>query len=142
MLAHARRIQINPPRARQPEMNREILQSEAFQRAARDIVMLREDPRVDNAAAVNVVAPKRDRSLCNLHPRGPSAQAAAVASQRELHPMAPGALFKIFQVEAKQVVPLDHVGIAFAHDPHQLLEHRALVHRVAAQHALEAVACR
>ncbi len=50
--------------------------------------------------------------------------------------MAPGARFEILQVEAEQVVALDHVGVALGDDPHQLLKHRALVHRVAAQHAL------
>ena len=52
--------------------------------------------------------------------------------------MAPGARFEIFQVETEQVMALDHVGVALGDDPHQLFEHRALVHLIAAQHALVA----
>src|ERR1700722_19979777 len=99
MLAHPRRIQIHPSLTRQPEMNREILQSETFQRPARDIVMLGENPRVDNASSINGVTAKRDRPLGDLHPRGASAQAAAVAPQGEFHPMPPRALFQVLKVE-------------------------------------------
>ena len=101
MLAHPRRVEINPPLARQPEMYREILQPEALELAAGDIVMLRENPRVNNAAAVNVVAAKGDRSLRDLQARRASAQAAAVAAQRELHAMAARPLCEVFEVEAK-----------------------------------------
>ena len=75
-------------------------------------------------------------ALGDLQARGARTHLAAVAAERELDPMAPGARFEIFQIETEQVVPLDHVGVALGDDPHQFLEHRALVHLVAAKHAL------
>ncbi len=52
--------------------------------------------------------------------------------------MTPRASLEIFEIEAEQVVSLDHVGVALADDAHQLFEHRALVHLGAAEQALEA----
>ena len=136
VVADARGVEIDAVGGGHVKMLRQVLQPEAFELAARDIVVLRENPGVDEAAAADVVAAVRDRALGDLQARGARAHLAAVAPERELHPMAPGARFEVFEVEAEQVVALDHVGVALGDDPHQLLEHRALVHLVAAHHVL------
>ena len=88
-------------------MLRQLLQPEALELAARDIVVLRENPGVDDAAPADVVAAIRDR--CARRFACATARAlmlAAVTSERELHPMAPRARFEVFEVEAEQVVAL------------------------------------
>ena len=42
--------------------------------------------------------------------------------------MPPRARFEIFEIEAKEIVAFDHVGIALLDNRDHLLEHRALVH--------------
>src|SRR5271156_3803889 len=112
VVADLRRVDIDAILARQAEVLRELLESEALELAARNIVVLREDPGVDDVAAGDVVAAIGDRALRDLHPRRPRTKLAAVASQLELHAMAPRARLEVFEVEAKQVVPLDHIGVA------------------------------
>ena len=69
VVADLRRVDIHAILARQTEMLRKLLKPQALQFAARNIVVLRQDPRIDDAAARDVVAPVGDRSLRYLHPR-------------------------------------------------------------------------
>src|SRR5208337_3223753 len=119
------------------EMLRELLQPQALQFAARNVVVLREDPRVDDVAAGDVVAAVGDRTFGNLHARRARTQLAAVAPQLQRHSMAARASLEVFKIEAKQIVTLDDVGIALLDDAHHLLEHRTLVYLGALEQALE-----
>src|SRR5260370_41591758 len=102
-MADLRRIDINAILARQPEMLRKLFKSQALQLSARNVVMLREDPRIDNVAARDVIAAVGDRTLRDLHPRRTRTKLAAIASQLQRHSMAPRASLQIFEIEAKQV---------------------------------------
>ena len=137
IMADLRRVDIHAILARQPEMLGKLLQPEALQLAARNVVVLREDPRIDDAAARDVVAAVSDRTFGNLHARRPRTKLAAIAPQPERHPMAARPRLQVFEIEAKQIVPFDDVRIAIMDDSHHLLEHRALVHLGALEQALE-----
>src|ERR1700731_4011936 len=111
IVADARGVDINAVGGAHAKVLRQFLEPEALQLAAADIVVLGEDPGVDDAAAADVVAAIRDRALGDLQARGARAHLAAVAAEREFDPMAPGARFEILQIEAEQVVALDYVGM-------------------------------
>ena len=100
-------------------------------------VMLREDPGIDEVAPVHIVAPIRDGAFRDLQARRTRIHHAAVAAQRELHPEPARAMLEVLHVRAKEIVPLDDVGIALTNYPHHFGEHRGLVHLVAANHAFE-----
>ncbi len=136
--AHPRGIDVHAAGRGDVKMPRQLLQPEALELAARDVVVLGQDPGVDDAAAADIVAPIRDRAVGDLQARGAPDQLAPVASQREPHAMTPRASDEIIERVTKQVMALDHVRIALGHRAHQLLDHRTLVHRVAAQNTLVA----
>ena len=81
VVADFRRVDIDAILARQPEVLRELLQPQALEFAARNVVVLREDPRIDDVAARDVVAAVRDRAFRNLHPRRTRTKLAAVTSE-------------------------------------------------------------
>src|SRR5579862_8969966 len=137
VVADLRRVDIHAILARESEVLRELLESQALELATRNVVVLCENPRIDDVAAWDVIAAICDRAFCYLHARRTRAKLAAVASQLERHPMPPRASLQILEVEAKQVVPLDHIGITLLDNAHHLLEHRALVHLGALEQALE-----
>src|SRR5208283_4629032 len=95
------------------------------------------DPRIDDAAARDVVAAVGDRSFRNLHARRAGTKLAAIAPQLELHPVAARPRLQVFEIEPKQIVALDDVRIAILDNSHHLLQHRALVHLGALEQALE-----
>ena len=90
------------------------LRPNAGQVAGADVVQLGQHPGVDDVAAGDLVAPVADGALGHLQPRGPAAQLAAVAAPRQAHAVPPGAGLQVLEVEAEDVVALDHVGIALA----------------------------
>src|SRR5439155_12737734 len=61
------------------EVGGEGLQAEAGQGTRSGVVELREDPRVDHVASGDLVAPIADRTLGDLKPRDPAAEALAAA---------------------------------------------------------------
>src|SRR5208282_6336106 len=104
IVADFRGVDIHTVRARQTEMLRKLLQSQALQLAARNVVVLCENPRIYDAAARDVVAAVGDRTFGNLHARQPCAKLAAIAPQLERYPMAARPRLQVFGIEAKQIV--------------------------------------
>src|SRR5579872_83662 len=137
-MAGARSIEVDTSFARHLEMPGEFAQLETFELAAADIVMLRENPGIDEIAAVGVKAAVRDGALGYLQVRRTRIHHAAVESERELDAKIERAMFEVFEIRSKKIVPLDNVRIALGDDSHQLGEHRAFIHRVTANHVLEA----
>src|SRR5690242_5317150 len=139
VFADAGLVDIDAFLARGAKVLRQFLEPEALKLAARDIVMMREDPGVDDTAAIDVVTAISDDAFGDLESRRAGVKSAAVTAERKLHSMAAGARFEIFEVEAEKIVPLDNVGVALADDSHHLLEHRPLIHLPAREHPLESL---
>src|SRR5579872_2757418 len=106
-MAGARSIEVDTSFARHLEMPGEFAQLETFELAAADIVMLRENPGIDEIAAVGVKAAVRDGALGDLQASRTRIHHAAVASKREFDAPLARAMFEIFQIGAKKIVPLD-----------------------------------
>ena len=116
------------------EVAREVLETEPRQIARPGVLDLGEDVGVDHVAAGHVVAPVPDRALGDLQTGHPAPQKGAVAAPRERDAMHPGPRLQVLEVEAEDVVALDHVGIALADDPRALGQERRLVEPVAPHH--------
>ena len=105
------------------EMASDVFQTEAFQLAGGDIVVLGEDPGVDDMAAEDFVFAIGDRPLGHLHARGVAAQTRAVAAEVKRDFVALGAGLDVFQIEAEKIVALDDVGVALLDFFYQLAQH-------------------
>jgi hypothetical protein len=138
MLTDSRGVEVDPSFPRHPKMLRQLLQPKSFQLAAGDIVVLRQQPGVDDTPAVNIVATISDHPLGDLHSRGANAHSTTVASQSQIDFMPLRAGLEVFEVEAKQVVTLDNVRVALAHDTHHLGEHDRFIHLSRRKYPLEA----
>jgi hypothetical protein len=86
----------------------------------------------------DLVTPIADRAFGDVEPRRAAAQLAVVTPPAEPHAVAARARLEVFQVEAEDVVPLDHVGVALADEARRLLQQGPLVQAVAADHVPEA----
>ena len=102
---------IGPVRGRHAEMAGHILEAVFPELAVALTVALREKPGVDDVAPVNLVVRIRDDAVAGLKARRPVARHSAVPAHRQVYAVPPGALVDVRKVEAKDVVPLDHVRI-------------------------------
>ena len=127
------RWQIGAVRRRHAEMARHVLQAVGREVAGGHIVELGEDPRVHDVPAHHPVAAVGDGPLGHLHAGGMAAERRAVTAPREDDAVAPGAGLQVLEIEAEDVVPLEHVGIALANEPGALLQERGLGHLRARQ---------
>ena len=132
------RGQIGAVRGGDAEVARHVLEAIGLEVARAHVVELGEDPGVHDVPAADPVAPVADGPLGDLHARGIAAEGGAVASPGQGHLVAPGPRFHVLEVEAKDVVPLDHVGIALADDPRAFAQEVGLVHEGAGEHGGEA----
>ncbi len=133
-----RAFDIGPAFGGDAEVASQVLQAEPGQIPRARIVELGEDPRVDDVAARDLVAPVADRALRDLEARHPAPERFAAAPPGERDPVHAGAGLEILEVEPEDVVPLDHVRVALADDARALVEQRALVESVAAHDVTEA----
>src|SRR5213083_3161571 len=85
-----------------------------------------------------VPAPVVDRPFGDLQARDPPPERAAVAAPAEHDVVPTRPRFQILEVEAKDVVALDHVRVALSDDPRALLEQEALVEPVSPHDVTEA----
>ena len=99
---------------------------EARQAAHADVVKLREQKRVDEMPAIDGEFRVVDRLLRDLEPGRARAEEAAAPSPIQLHFRLARAGDQIRQVEAKQIMAFDHIGIAFLDDGGEALERGAL----------------
>src|SRR5216684_5744387 len=139
IFADARGVDIDTFVPRCAEVLCQFLEPEALELPARYVVMLCEDPGIDDTAAIDVVTAISDDAFGDLEARRAGVKSAAVTAERKLHSMAAGARFEIFEVEAEKIVPLDNVGVALADDSYHLVEHCALIHLSAREHPLESL---
>ena len=98
------------------EMPRGVLQPEALQFARADVVELEQQERVDDVPPAHLELGIIDRLLRDLYTRGSGGQQRAVAPPRELDLVPLRAGGEVGQVELEEVVPLEHVRVAFLDD--------------------------
>ena len=108
------------------EVLRHVDPLEAGEAAHADIVKLREQKRVDEMPAIDRELRIIDRLLRDLEPRGTRAEETAAPSPIEFHFRFARAGHEIRQIEAKEVMAFDHIGVAFLDDGGQALERGAL----------------
>src|SRR5262245_16361949 len=104
------------------EVPGQVLESEAREIAGARVVQLGQQVCVDDVAAGDLVAPVADRPLGDHELGRAAARDLAAAPPGEGQTVTPGARLDVLEVEAKDVVPLDHVGIALADQAGQFLQ--------------------
>ena len=120
------------------EVAGQVLEPEPRQIPRAGVVELGEDPRVDDVAAGDLVAPIADGALGDREPRHAPAQALAAATPGQGHAVHAGPRLQVLEVEPEDVVPLDHVRVALPDEAGALFEQRPLVEPVAAHDVAEA----
>src|SRR6266404_5190585 len=101
------------------EMVRHIHALEPGKRAHANVVKLREQKSVDEMAAIDGELRVIDCFLRNLEPRWTGAQESAAASPIEFGFRFLGARNQIRQIEPEEIVPLNHIRIAFFNETGQ-----------------------
>ena len=134
---NGRRIEIRAVARGDAEVPGQVLEPEARQVAGPRVVQLGQEIGVDDVAAGDLVAAIADRPLCDGELRDAAPHGLAAASPRERDAVAPGARLDVLEVEAEDVVSLDHVGIALADEPRALLEEGRLRQAVSAEDVAE-----
>jgi hypothetical protein len=132
------RREIRPVGGGDAEVTRHVLEAIRLEIARPDVVELSEYPGVHDVAAFHPVAAIADGALGDLHAGGVAGEGRAVASPAERDPEAAGPRLHVLQVEAEDVVPLEHVGIALDDEAAALPQQVRLRHLRAREHGLEA----
>src|SRR5689334_4835973 len=101
----------------------EFLQIEARQLAGGDVIVLREDPSIDQMPPENRILAVGNGSFGELHARSMAAESRAVAAKIERHFMAPGSGFEVFEIKAQQMMALNDVRIALPDFIDKLTQH-------------------
>ncbi len=122
-----RPLDVDPPRARQSEVQRGLFEAVSRQGAVRHVVRLQHEERIHHVPAGDLEAVVGDRALAEADAAGAAPRHAAVATELERNLPAGGALGEVRQVEVEDVMPLDHVRVALADEAHKLPQHVALV---------------
>ena len=112
----ARRIEIRAVAGGDAEVPGQVLEPEAGQIARPGVVQLGQEIGVDDVAPGDLVAAIADRPLRDGELGDAASHGLAAASPRERDAVAAGARLDVLEVEAEDVVALDHVGIALADD--------------------------
>ena len=122
------------------EMARHRLERMVFQRPVRHVVGQRQQIGVHDLPSVQMVAVVGHRALGGREARSVRFRPAAVAAERQRHPVALRAGLEVGQVELEQVVSRHHVRIAFADGRHELLEQRLFIEVPAVENLFPALA--
>ena len=131
------RREVGPVGRGHPEVPRHVLEAVGLEVARAHVVELGQDPGVHDVAPGHPVAPVADRALRHLHARGIAAQHGAVAPPRERHAVPARPRLQVLEIEAEDVVALEHVGIALAEDARALGQELGLGQLRARQHGRE-----
>ena len=108
-------------------MDRDRLQAVAIQLAVHDIVALHQEERVNDVAAIHIETGIRDGALTRTESAGPLPGNAAIAAKRQLHTMSLSPLDDVWQVEVKDVVAFDDIGIPLLHQRDEGLQERRFI---------------
>ena len=107
-----------------------MLEVVGLQIAVRHVVEHRKMQRIDGVPAVEFVAGVVDQPFGDGEAAGAFPGRGAVAAEGELELVPSGAGFEVGQVEAADVVPLDHIRITFGDDFEKRLNQLLFAHRL------------
>src|SRR6185369_15882949 len=109
--------EVSPVGRGDPEVTGDILEAVGFEITRAYVVELGEYPRVHDVAAFHAIAAVGDGALRDLHAGGIAGQRGGVAPPPQRHLEAARAGFHVLEVEAEDVVALEHVRITLPDEP-------------------------
>jgi hypothetical protein len=109
--------EVSPVGGGDPEVTGDVLEAVGLEITRAYVVELGEYPRVHDVAAFHAIAAVGDGALRDLHAGGIAGQGGGVAPPPQRHLEAARAGLHVLEVEAEDVVALEHVRIALPDDP-------------------------
>ncbi len=116
----------------------QVLEVVGLEIAVRHVVHHRKVQRIDHMPSEEVVPGIVDDPFSQAEPARPLLRRRAAAPERQPHLVPLRARLEIRQVEAAEVMPLDHVGVAFRNRPHERFDQLFFAHRILRQRQLPA----
>ena len=105
-----------------------ILQTEAFQRAVRDVIDMQQEHGVHHMPPENIKPVIGNGTVRHSETAGAPPRRTAVPADSQLDPALPGPFHEIGQVKIENIVAFNHIRIALVDHRHQPLEHVGFRH--------------